>query len=74
MFLQWLVIIHIGKAFHIETCNPHIHNDYNTEIGMLLFKSSIQIFRTFVIFYATKIVVHAYFVITSYALRLPPRG
>ena len=67
MFLQRLIVIHVGKTFHIETRYPHIHNYDDAEIGMYLFESCIQVFRTLVVLHSSQIIVHIGRVIASYA-------
>ena len=66
MLLQRLVVVHIGKRRYIKTSDPHIDNDGNAEVGIVLFECCIQFLGPFSVLNATQIIVHLRFVILTY--------
>ena len=63
MLLQRLIVIHISERRHVKACNPHIDNDYDTEVGFFLLKGSIQHFRAFIIACTAQVIIHIFLIV-----------
>ena len=42
VLLQWFVNVHNSQRWHIKTSNPHINNNSNFEIGVIIFELLVQ--------------------------------
>ena len=57
MLFQRLVVIHISQRRHVKSRDPHIYNDYDTEVGVFLLERRIKLLGARAILDTAKIVI-----------------
>ena len=67
MFLERLIIVHVGKRRHIKTGNPHIYHNGNSEVGEILLECSIQFLGSLPVLHAAKVLIHFLFIVFANA-------
>ena len=58
MPFQRLIIIQISQRRHVKACDPHINDDGNAEIGLILLERGVQFLGPFAVRSAAEILVH----------------
>ena len=67
MLLQRLIIVHVSQRRHIKAGDPHVDNNSDPEVRLLLFECSVQFFRTGAVLYTTQVVIHIRLIIAANA-------